>query len=161
MRILIVIRNICACILLFCLLPMSYGEWKDRFTPAKEVSLEELLEKPDSWLDIPIQIPLRFAWISDVYVPYRTRFSQDVYLNFTAWDIQEHIWESQGFNKPHAYFYVEKDNPELKTILKFKTFDTICVLGKIEGMFAGKPFIRVVWFERLPGELNILNLKMK
>ncbi len=150
----------CCLIAIIFLAQFSYGEWPDRFGGAKQVNLKDLLEKPESWLNIPVQIPVRFAWLSEVYVPFRSHFSQDYYLNFTAWDIQEPIWEAKGFNQPHIYFYVEKDNPELKSFLKLKTFDTVCLLGKIEGLFAKKPFFRIVWCCRLPGNLNENNLKM-
>lgn len=145
---------------LFLLVAMVHADWSDRFALAKEVSLTELIEKPDSWIGIPVRIPLRFAWISDIYVPYRTRFNPDNFLNFTAWDIQSHIWEQQGFDKNYPYFYVEKDNPEFKTFLKLEAFQTVCILGQIESIFADKPFIRVAWVEKLPGSLNRLNLKM-
>lgn len=136
------------------------AEWTDRFGPAKQVSLSEILDKPETWFGVPVEIPVRFAWLSDIYVPYRTRFSQDRFINFSAWDVQEQIWEAQGFNRTHPNFYFEKDNPELTTLLKLQTFDTVCLLCKVDGIFGGKPFIRVVWACKLPGDLNILNLRM-
>jgi len=151
-------------ILLVCMatifVSFNYAEWKDRFSPAKQVSLGDVIDKPETWFNVPIEIPVRFAWLSDIYVPYRTKFSQDRFVNFTAWDVQEQIWESQGFNRTHPYFYMEKDNPELQAVLKLKTFDTVCLLAKVEGVFGGKPFIRVVWAYKTPGELNIINLRM-
>ena len=140
--------------------PSSYASWSDRFGPPKIVSLEEILAKPSAWLGTPVRIPVRFAWISDLYVPYRTRFTRDQFINFSAWDVKTHIWEKKGFDDPHAFFYVERDNKELKSFFKMKTFDTVCLLGQVESLFGGKPFIRVVWFCRLPGRLNVENLKM-
>jgi len=147
------------CMTIFLLFSQVYAEWQDRLGPAKQVNLNEILRHPETWMNVPVEIPVRFAWLSDVYIPFRTHFSQDRFVNFAAWDIQEPIWEQQGFNNPHFYFYVEKDNPELKSFLKLQTFDTVCLLGKIEGMFAGKPFIRIVWCCRLPGSLDEIKLK--
>ena len=138
----------------------SYAEWADRFGSAKEVSLSELLEKPEAWLNVPVRIPLRFFEASDFYVPYRTRFSPDIFWNFSAWDIQSHIWDPIGFEKIYPYFYVEKDNPEFRFFQKLQNFQTVCVLAQVEGIFAGRPFIRVVWGSIVPGNLNIDNLKL-
>ncbi|NUM34192.1 MAG: hypothetical protein HUU50_06595 [Candidatus Brocadiae bacterium] len=137
-----------------------FADWTDRFAIAREVSLSELLEKPEAWLGVPVRIPIRFFEPSDVYVPYRTRFSPDSFWNFSAWDIQSHIWDPTGFEKTYPYFYVEKDNPEFKFFQKLETFKTICILAQIEGIFAGKPFIRVVWASAMPGNLHINNLKL-
>ncbi len=137
-----------------------YADWADRFSSATEVTLSEILEKPETWIGVPVRIPIRFFEPGDVYIPYRTRFSPDVFWNFSAWDVQSHIWDPAGFDKIFPYFYVEKDNPEFRFFQKLESFQTVCILAQVEGFFAGKPFIRVVWGSIIPGNLNIHNLKL-
>jgi len=136
------------------------AEWEDRFSSAQMVTLSEIAARPETWLNVPVRIQLRFAWMSDFFIAYRTHFSPEHFSNFSAWDIQTPIWEKEEFNRVHSYFYMEKNNPELKALFKLRTFDSFCVLAKVESIFANKVFIRVVWLYKLPGNLDVLNLKM-
>lgn len=150
------------CLLALCLVlgTVVSAEWRDRFGPPRETTLSEILSAPDMWLDIPVKIHLRFARLEQVYNPFFTEFSRESHINFMAWDVQTPIWEKEGFHKAYPYFYVPKDNPELRTFLRLQTFDSISIYGKISGIFRGQPYIKVIWVCRLPGELNIYNLRL-
>lgn len=150
-------------VLIIGLLLFTYtaqADWQDRFTPARLVPLSEILNSPQAWLDIPVRIPIRFSRIGTCYNHFFTQFNNEQYINFAAWDIQTHIWNPDGFANDYPFFYIEKDNPEVKTFLKLRPFDTICVLAKVTSIFRNKPFIRIVWLCHLEGRLHIDNLRL-
>jgi tetratricopeptide (TPR) repeat protein len=149
----------CLFLILLCVSPV-YAEWADRFTPPHVTYLSDIIKNPHVWLDIPVRIPLRFNHLGNIYTPFFTHFSREQYINLSAWDVQTHIWDKEGFNNDYAHFYVEKDLSELKSFLKLKTFDTISALAKVTGIFRDKPYIRITWFCRIPGTLDMDNLRL-
>lgn len=148
------------CLALFMGLTLVSAEWKDVFGPPHDVTLAEILENPTAWLDIPVRMQVRFSRFGKIYNPFFTRFSEDSHLNFAAWAIQTHIWTKEGFGNQHPFFYVRKDNAELKGFLRLNTFDTISIYAKVMSIFDNKPSFEVVWMCHLPGDLNIYNLRL-
>lgn len=148
------------CLLAVLLASPVYAEWTDRFTPPHVAYLSDILKNPQAWQDIPVRIPVRFNHVGNIYTPFFTQFNSEQYINFSAWDVQTHVWDKEGFANDYAYFYIEKDVPELKSFLKLKTFDTISVLAKVSGIFRQKPAIRITWFCRIPGTLDMDNLRL-
>lgn len=147
-------------VIIFIQVPSIYGQVPPLTEVPQVVSLSELMSKPEMWLNVPVKMIVRFAWLSDVYIPFRSPFNNEQFINFSAWDIQTHIWDRDGFDNSHSFFYMEKDNKCLKTFMKLKTFETVCLIGKVECVFAGKPFIRIVWGCPMNGHLGLENLKM-
>jgi len=137
-----------------------HADWEDRFGQSKVIYLSDILEDPDSWFEVVVRIPLRFEGIRNVYTPFFSHFDREHDVNFSAWDIHSPIWERRGFRNDYPFFYVPKDNPELKTFLKLRRFETISVLGKVAAIFKDRPYIKVVYVCRMPGELNINNLTL-
>ena len=138
----------------------TQADWKDRFAPAKVVTLSQVKENPATWLNIPVRMTLRFNRVGNIYNPFFTLFTSAHYINFSAWGTEEHIWKKKVFYKPYSFFYIHKENPEYKTFLRIKPFETVCILAKPIGLFRGKPYLRVVWICRMPGNLGVYNLRM-
>lgn len=146
-------------IAIFCVAPV-YADWADRFDGHKLVYLSEILENPESWREIPVRIPLRFQAIRDTFNPFFTAFGKDEYMNFSAWDLHSKIWTRKGFRDDYPFFYMSKHTIELQSLHKLKTFDTVMVLANVSGIFKGRPYFRIVWIKKLPGELGVNNLSM-
>lgn len=147
----------------FLLLPCAgnlCAEWEDRFGPPVEVPFSAILENPETWIDVPVRFQVRFSRLSTVYTPFFTKFSSDQYINFRAWDIQTPIWTKEGFENEYPYFYVSKYHPEYKAFLRYQKFETLTVYAVPMGLFGGRPYFHISWACRLPGHLDIYNLKM-
>jgi hypothetical protein len=140
--------------------PFAAADWRDQFGPPKLVYLSDLLKHPSAWLDTPVRLHVRFSRPSSVYNPFFTQFSRDEHFNFAIWDIQTPIWNEDGFNNDYPYIYVSKRNPEFKSFLKLRTFDTVCIMGKVVSIFDERPYIEAVWVCHLPGYLDVYNLRM-
>ncbi len=148
------------CVVIALLLPLVQGDWKDKFGGHQVVYLHEIQKNPESWLGVPVKIPLRFQSVRAVFNPFFTPFNKEEYINFSAWDVKTPVWTKNGFFNDYPFFYVKKDNSELQSFLRYNRFETITVLAQVEGLFKGRPYIRVVWACEMPGQLNVHNLTL-
>ncbi|WP_372370379.1 hypothetical protein [Candidatus Uabimicrobium sp. HlEnr_7] len=153
-------KFICIALITFILSVSAVCDWEDRKGAPPVVYLSQIMENPESWLDVPVRIPLRFSSIRDIYTAYFTAFDRDRHLNFSAWDIHTHVWQKKGFLNDYPFFYVEKDAKEFKAFLRLKKFDTIAVMGKVVSIFRGKPYFKIVWVCKQSGNLNVHNLTL-
>ena len=150
---------------LFILLALTFALFA--FQPQAEetpvtpqlVYLSDILKNPSHWLGIPVRVPLRFSRLSNVYTPFFTQFAEEQYINFSAWDVRTPIWDKEAFSTDYPFFYVEKDNLELKSFFKLKAFDTISVVGKVTSLFRQKPYFRITWVCRIPGTIDVDTLR--
>lgn len=60
----------------------TWSDWEDRKGPPPTVYLSQLLENPESWLDIPVKIPLRFSDIRQIYTPFLPVLIVIIFLTF-------------------------------------------------------------------------------
>ena len=151
---------ICIALITFILSVSAVCDWEDRKGAPPVVYLSQIMENPESWLDVPVRIPLRFAGHRDIFTAYFTAFDRDRHLNFSAWDIHTHIWQKEGFLNDYPFFYAEKDSKEFRAFLRLRKFDTIAVMGKVVSIFRGKPYFKIVWGCKQSGFLNIHNLTL-
>lgn len=153
-------KIICIALITFILSVSVVCDWEDRKGAPPVVYLSQILENPESWLDVPVRIPLRYSGPRDIFTAYFTAFDRDRHHNFSAWDIHTHIWQKKGFVNDYPFFYVEKDAKEFRAFLRLRKFDTIAVMGKIVSIFRGKPYFKIVWVCKQSGYLNVHNLTL-
>jgi len=153
-------KLICIALITFILSVSVVCDWEDRKGAPPVVYLSQILENPESWLDVPVRVPLRYSGPRDIFTAYFTAFDRDRHHNFSAWDIHTHIWQKKGFNNDYPFFYVEKDAKEFRAFLRLRKFDTIAVMGKVVSIFRGKPYFKIVWVCKQSGFLNVHNLTL-
>ncbi len=126
----------------------------DRFGPAKLVHLETILKNPKSYINTTMRIPVRFNDVGSVFAPVYTRFTSSEYLNFSAWSVRTKIWLRSDLSKINPYFFVRKDNPEFKTFLRLKRFETVILLVRFQDMLGKRACFDVVAVTRIHGSLT-------
>lgn len=126
----------------------------DRFGPPKMVHLETVLANPHTYMNTTLRIPVRFAAYQQLFIPVYTRFQARRYLNFSAWSTNKRLWKKDEVPQIYPYWYVRKDNPEFKTFLRFKRFDTLLLMVRLHDILKDTPCFEVVAVTRLPGTLT-------
>lgn len=134
------------------------ADYFDRFGPHKLLHLEQVLANPPSYLETVLRIPVRFNSYGSVFNPVFTRFVPERYLNFSAWSVDKRLWQAGDLVDDYPFFFVRKNNPEFKTFLRFKRFETMILLVRLGDLFKGQPYFEVLAVTRCDGKVTQENL---
>ena len=119
----------------------------------KSVTLAQLRKAPESFRGVPCEFELTFHGFTQIFNPYFTRFIPETYTNFSAWGLDQKLWDLKEYKNDFSYLFVAKFNPNLPQFLKLKRFDRIQVVGEVRDTFKGNPWIEVYSVKVIPGKL--------
>ena len=127
----------------------AQADWSDRFGPVSLVTISEVREDPQAYLDSVVRLEARFERLGRFYNPVYTRFVDERYANFSAWGEEQPLWEREEYTDPHPYFFFDKGHPEIKTLYGLQRFESVELLCYIRDIFRGTAWIDVVGIRRL------------
>ena len=103
---------------------------------------------------MPCAFDLTFHTFTQVYNPYFTRFVPERFVNFSAWDDQQKIWNANEYRADFPFLFVSKSNANLTEFVELKRFDRMRVVGTIRDTFKGNPWIEIHSMTPLEGKLT-------
>ena len=129
--------------------------WFTEMDEDKLVTLGELLRTPKKYMDIQVRIKLYFNKSGKSYNPYFTRFSEDMYKNFSAWPLDARLYEKRDFRRTYHMFFVQRANERLwKNLFDEDHITPIEVKAVVRDVFKGQAWIEVLEYDEKSAGLN-------
>lgn len=115
------------------------------------VSLEQLLNTPQSFRSVPLRFTATWIGITNVFDTQRSHFHPERYINFAVWDERAPLWQPAARAKPLAALYMGKDLPGADRPALLGRFQSVEIEGRIVAIMDGQPWIEVTVIRPLPG----------
>ncbi|MGQ0614155.1 MAG: hypothetical protein ACT4PV_10505 [Planctomycetaceae bacterium] len=125
----------------------SAGGWFKEMDESKVVPLGDVLRNPHDFVDVPIRLEVYFNAPGRSFNPYYTRFSEDLYANFSAWPVNARLWEKRDFQRSYGLFFVLSEGKVWKKLAKTQRVASLELSVVVRDVFKGQPWIEVVGFE--------------
>jgi len=125
----------------------SAGGWFKEMDEAKVVPLGDVLRSPHDYVEVPIRLEVHFNAPGRSFNPYYTRFSEDLYANFSAWPANARLWEKRDFQRSYGLFFVLSDGRVWEKLAKTKRVASLTLNAVVRDVFKGQPWIEVTGFE--------------
>ena len=129
--------------------PASGEGWFREMDKAREITLGDLLRDPRAYVDVDVKVKLYFGTPGSAYNPYFTRFTEEMYGNFSAWPIDARLYEKRDYQRSYHFFFVKRVNPSWKKIQKVKTLTAVEVHATVREVFRGQAWIEVFDYETI------------
>lgn len=148
--------------LAFCI---CVGFATDCYASDEYISFEQLMKDAESsdaadLIYKRIRFKGQFNDFGDVYAPFFTCFSSTNFMNFSAWEFEERLWEKEQYHKLFPYLFVMKTNYKMvNTLASFKQYTRFEAEGEVRGVFQGKPWIKVVKLKKVCGRFSQESIK--
>lgn len=113
------------------------------FSP-RVVTTETLNATPSTYRDVPVRMVLAFESRGRIQNPFFTRFTNETYLNFSAWDAEMPLWEADAFVAPHALFFAERGSRPARVFSTAKRFERFEVRVMVKDTFGGRAWVEVL-----------------
>lgn len=111
---------------------------------AKPLTLNELERNPSGFLGQTVAFDCFFAQSGGLYRPFYTPFIREHYVNFWVWRLDARLWEPEERQDAFFFCFVDRKNTDaLKVVQNLKPFSPIKVIGKVEMVSEGKPWLDV------------------
>lgn len=133
-------------------LPAS-ADWSDRFGPPALVTLSEIRETPQAYLEKVVRIRARFDSLGETYNAVYTRFVPEAYTNFRAWGEEQELWKQKEFTNSFPFFFFNKTHPESKTLYEIERYAPLEMVLYIHDSYDGMVWIDVVGIHVIDGGL--------
>jgi len=134
--------------------PSIAGGWFSKMGDVKDVTLAELLRNPRDYVDVDVRFKVYFNSTGGHYNPYFTRFSEEMYGNFTAWPLDARLYDKRDFQRSYAFFFFRRHQKGWKKIQGIERFQVLELVGTVRDVFKGQPWIEVVDFSTSGGGLD-------
>lgn len=132
----------------------AVAQGDDENPQAKAMTITKLRAAADSYRHVPCEFDMVFHGFSQHYNPYFTRFVPERFVNFSAWGVEQAIWERDQFNDDFPYLFVAKASPMLPKFMEMKRFDRVRFVGVVRDTFRGEPWIEVISITPIPGKIT-------
>jgi len=125
--------------------------WLQEMADAKPASLGDLVRSPREYVEVPVRVKVVFHQTGSTYNPYFTRFTTDVYANFSAWPENARLYEKRDYERAYPFFFVQRFNPAFKKLRTLRSVTPVEVVAVVRDVFRGQPWIEVIKFSEIEG----------
>lgn len=121
---------------------------------SKETTLGEILRHPHAFVDVRVEFKVYFNQPGESYNPYYTRFTEELYGNFTAWPIDARLYDKRDYQRTYQFFFMPRQNKKWKKLQGLERMTVIEVTGYVREVFRGQPWIEIEKFRTTGGGLR-------
>ena len=139
--------------------PAVAGGWFDDMGEAKEVTLGDVLRSPKDYVDVDVKMKVYFNTTGDSYNPYFTRFTEEMYGNFSAWPIDARLYDRRDYQRSFPFLFVARHNKQWKKLQALKRVTAIEITASVGEVFRGQPWILVHSFRTLGEGLRAADVR--
>jgi len=134
--------------------PSIAGGWFSKMGDVKDVTLTELLRNPRDYVDVDVRFKVYFNSTGGHYNPYFTRFSEEMYGNFSAWPLDARLYDKRDFQRSYTFFFMRRHQKGWKKIQGTERFEVLELVGTVRDVFKGQPWIEVIDYSSGSGGLD-------
>ncbi|MFN0207940.1 MAG: tetratricopeptide repeat protein [Planctomycetota bacterium] len=124
------------------------------FTSVKPHSLTDVRAKPEAYRGLPVQMEIQFHESRSMANPFFTRFTEDNYYCFSAWGIEQPLWDKEEYKKDFAFFFVDRKSIMFRRTLDAKMYNRMRVKATVRDIFRGIPYIEITDADILGGSVT-------
>jgi tetratricopeptide (TPR) repeat protein len=128
--------------------------WFSKMGKTKETTLGEILRHPHAFVDVKVEFKLYFNQPGESYNPYYTRFTEELFGNFTAWPIDARLYDRRDYQRTYQFFFMQRTNKKWKRLQGLDRMTVIEVTGQVREVFRGQPWIEIEKFKTSSGGLR-------
>lgn len=133
--------------------PSGEGWWADLYEQ-ETVSLAQIVKNPTAFRDLDVTFVIQFQGLGTIENPFYTKFEKDRFMNFSAWADETPLWQKEEFKKNFNYLFVDRMAKETEILANARTYQRFLVVGRVESVFRGQPWIEVKGMKALDESLT-------
>jgi tetratricopeptide (TPR) repeat protein len=128
--------------------------WFSKMGKTKDTTLGEVLRHPHAFVDVRVEFKMYFNQPGESYNPYYTRFTEELYGNFTAWPIDARLYDKRDYQRTYQFFFMRRSNKKWKKLQGLDRMTVIKVTGYVREVFRGQPWIEIEKFSTSSGGMR-------
>lgn len=124
------------------------------FGTAVRTNLAEVRSNPEAYKGVKVKFVAQFTSLGKISNPFFTKFTPTDFANFYVWSDEQPIWQEKSYEDVFGMLFLSKTHPKLEELYALRLYQRIEVTGVIRNTFQNTPWIEVVDFEPLAGQLD-------
>jgi hypothetical protein len=136
--------------------PAAFGGGDE--TRVVATTLTDIRSTPESFKGVWVTFPVQFFAVGRLHNPFFTRFVASDYANFHFWADEQPIWQREAYDDLFGLAFMNKESDQLQEMVAMDRFARLRVTGIVRNTFQGSPWIEIVSFERLGGNVDVATL---
>lgn len=125
------------------------------FGEAVATTLTQVRAEPDAFKNVNITLSVQFASLGKISNPFFTRFTPSEFLNFYCWADEQPIWQKESYSDLFGMMFYSKVGPKLRACYELRLYERLKVTGVVRNTFQGTPWIEVIDFEPIGGQVDL------
>ncbi|MBK9384209.1 MAG: hypothetical protein IPN34_05235 [Planctomycetes bacterium] len=131
----------------------------EALTLPRMVNLSDLLKSPEAYRGLNVRVTIAFCDLGKLENPFFTRFTNNNYMNFAAWDDTQPIWRKEEYLKSYPLLFARRTTPICDQFADAKRFDRFLVEVVVQDTFRGKPWVEIVSARKEEAALSMGSLR--
>jgi tetratricopeptide (TPR) repeat protein len=132
---------------------VDWEDWEDLGdfnTNYQKVSLQDVLDRPQAYRDVPITFSVRFHQQEEIGMPFFSPFSREAYLSFSVWDGGQRLWKEEEYTADFPFCFIRRGGDRVvRTLAAMKSYQPLRVSGVVSNVYEGKPWIEIFAVRRV------------
>lgn len=124
------------------------------FRVAVRTDLATMRANPIAFQNVKVKFTVQFASLGRLSNPFFTKFTPTDYANFYAWGDEQQIWQEPAYNDVFGTLFLSKVDPQLESLYSLRLYQRLQCTAVVRNTFQGMPWIEVLSFETLDGQLD-------
>jgi tetratricopeptide (TPR) repeat protein len=124
------------------------------FGTAVHTTLTQVRAEPEAFKNVKVTFGVQFASLGKISNPFFTKFTPTDFANFYAWADEQPIWQEKSYHDVFGMLFLSKMHEKLEKLYEMRLYQRLQVTGVIRNTFQGQPWIEVVDFMPMAGQLD-------
>ena len=124
------------------------------FGVAVRTNLAAMRANPTAYQNVKVKFTVQFASLGRISNPFFTKFTPTDYADFYAWGDEQQIWQEPDYNDVFGTLFLSKGNSQLEALYGLRLYQRIQCTGVVRNSFQGMPWIEVLSFEDVGGQVD-------
>jgi hypothetical protein len=117
-------------------------------------TLSEVRAEPEAFRGVRLQFTIQFGSLGRISNPFFTKFTPTDFVNFYAWADEQQIWQQATYKDLFGMLFYSKLGEKLEQLYEVRLYERLLVTGIVRNTFQNQPWIEVLDFERVPGQVD-------
>lgn len=121
-------------------------------------TLTQIRKSPDAFRGVWVRFNMQFGSLGKISNPFFTQFEPSRFANFYGWADEQRIWQKDQYEDLFGLMFVNKQSKIVDKIYGLRVYDRIEVVGVVQNVFQGQPWIELVKCHPLGNKVNTATL---
>lgn len=117
-------------------------------------TLEQIRKSPEAFKNVKVEFKIQFASLGRMSNPFFTQFTPQEFANFHAWSSEQPIWREPTYKDVFGMLFLSKSSPQIGELYDLEIYQCLRVTAVVRNVFQGAPWIEVLDFTPVDGQLD-------